>query len=99
MRFLLRRAEMLLRFIESLVTESRCGERFREMSTDELLHGMKHLETSLTNKVKLLLSRAGQKLQLSKILENEALIGQISQTRIQLALMDPDKAALNGDME
>jgi hypothetical protein len=97
MRFLMRRAEMLLRFVESLVTESRCGDRFREMSTEELLHGMKHIETSLTAKVRHLMNRAGQREQMAKLLENEALIGQISQTRIQLALMEPDKA--NGDDE
>jgi hypothetical protein len=99
MRFLTRRAEMLLRFIESLVTESRCGDRFRDMPTEELLDGMKRIETSLTSKVRRLLSKTGQKVQLTKILENEALIGQISQTRIQLALMEPDKTGLNGKDE
>jgi hypothetical protein len=91
-RFLTRRGDMLIRFVESLVTESRCGDRFQDMSTDELLKGMKHIETSLTSKVRQLLGRTGQKRQVTTILENEALIGQISQTRIQLALMEPDKA-------
>lgn len=99
MRFLTRRAEMLLRFIESLITECRGGDRFKELPTEELLDGMKRIEVSLTSKVRRLLSKAGQKVQLAKILENEALIGQISQTRIQLALMEPDKTGSNGGNE
>ncbi len=90
-RFLLRRADMLMRFVESLITESRCGERLRDLSTEDLIGGLKHMETALTAKVRHLLGKAGQKMQVTKILENEALFGQISQTRLQLALMEPDK--------
>jgi hypothetical protein len=90
-RFLLRRAEMLMRFIESLITESRCGERLRDVSTEDLLSGLKQMESALTVKVRHLLGKSGQKMQVAKILENEALFGQISQTRLQLALMEPDK--------
>ncbi len=91
-RFLTRRAEMLLRFVEALIMENRCEERFRQMTGTDLVDGMKATEAELTDKVKELLIRPGLKLQMVKLLENEALLGQISRTRLQLALMEPEPA-------
>jgi hypothetical protein len=90
-RFLVRRAAMLLALTESLVTESRCEERLRMLACQEVLEGMKQAEEQLLNKVKLLLSRTGVKLQMVKLLEQEALISRASLARLQLALMQPEQ--------
>src|SRR6188472_3327802 len=68
-RFLVRRGDMLLALTESLITESRCEERLRMLTCQEVLEGMKQAEEQLNNKVKLLLSRNGLKLQMVKLLE------------------------------
>ena len=92
-QFLTRRAGMLLQLLESLITESRCEDRLRHMSCDDVLQGMKQAEEQLLAKVQQLLAGPGLKLQMAKLLEHESLIGQASLARIQLALMENEKSA------
>jgi hypothetical protein len=85
--FLKRRAEMLLRLVETLTSESRCEARIRAMSESDVLTGMRQAEERLSGKVRGLLSSKGLKLPMIKLLEQEYFFNQTSLAQIKLAQM------------
>jgi hypothetical protein len=87
-RFLKRRAEMLLKLVDTLAAESRCEERVRAMNVEDALTGMKQAEERLSGKVRNLLSAKGLKLQIVKLLEQEYFFSQAGQAQIKLAQME-----------
>jgi len=87
-RFLKRRAEMLLKLVDTLAAESRCEERIRALNTGDVLSAMKQAEERLSAKVRHLLTARGLKLQLVKLLEQEYFLSQAGQAQIKLAQMD-----------
>ena len=87
-RFLKRRAEMLLKLVDTLAAESRCEDRLRAMNARDVLTGMKQAEEKLSTKVRHLLSSKGLKLQVAKLLEQEYFFSQTSQAQVKLAQME-----------
>jgi hypothetical protein len=91
-RFLARRTDMLLQLLVSLITENRCEERLRQLTSAEALESMKQAEEQLHRRVKSLLAAAGLKRPLARLLELESPIGQASLAQLQLALMERNGA-------
>lgn len=88
--FLKRRADMLLKLVDTLAAESRCEDRIRAMNVEDVLTGMKQAEERLSGRVKNLLAAKGQKLPMVKLLEQEYFFSQASQAQLKLAQMEKE---------
>jgi len=88
--FLKRRADMLLKLVDTLAAECRCEERLRAMNAGDVLTGMKQAEEKLSAKVRHLLSSKGLKRQITKLLEQEYFFSQTSQAQVKLAQMEKE---------
>lgn len=87
-RFLKRRAEMLLKLVDTLTGEARCEERVRAINVEDAITGMNNAEERLSGKVRNLLSAKGLKVSMVKLLEQEHFFGQSSQARLKMAQME-----------
>lgn len=94
--FLRRRAQMLLKLVDTLAEESRCEDRVRAMDPGDVLTGMKQAEEKLSAKVRNLLSSKGLKLQIAKLLEQEYFFSQTSQAQVKLSQMEQEREGEKG---